>query len=128
MRKKAVAKSARKSVRGRPFAKGGDPRQGRGPAPGTGGRPPDAFKRRAQELANGGAGARHSVLEFWRRVRDGDEKEIVVTKDGDVLEVNPDIRTRLDANKMIAAYAEGLPGQSLEIKETTHEDALDQLE
>jgi hypothetical protein len=33
------------------FAKGPDSRRGRGPAPGTGGRPPDEFKARMRELA-----------------------------------------------------------------------------
>ena len=36
-------KSARKSVPGRPFTGKQDPRNGHGPAKGTGGRPPDEF-------------------------------------------------------------------------------------
>jgi hypothetical protein len=39
-------KSAHKTAKGRPFQKGGDPRQGRGPKPGApnAGRPRDEFK------------------------------------------------------------------------------------
>lgn len=46
-------KSARKSP-GKPFAKGEDPRRGRGPAPGApnAGRPPDKFKQEMQRLAS----------------------------------------------------------------------------
>lgn len=48
----AAEKSAHKSV-GRPFVKGGDPRQGRGPAKGApnAGRPPDLFRELCRELA-----------------------------------------------------------------------------
>src|SRR5687767_1252362 len=44
-------KSARKSARGRPFAKGGDPRQGRGPKKGAAnaGRPPNWLRDRCDE-------------------------------------------------------------------------------
>ena len=50
----ARKKSAAKSAPGKPFAKGGDPRQGKGPAKGApnAGRPPDEFKRRMQALAS----------------------------------------------------------------------------
>lgn len=49
----SAQKSARKSV-GRPFAKGHDPRQGRGPAKGSpnAGRPPNEFKAKMQALAS----------------------------------------------------------------------------
>lgn len=39
--------------RGKPFAKGADARRGRGPKPGTGGRPPNEFKDHMQALASG---------------------------------------------------------------------------
>ncbi len=48
-------KSATKSAgRGRPFTKGGDPRQGRGPKKGApnAGRPPSEFKRLMQRIAS----------------------------------------------------------------------------
>src|SRR5688572_15462436 len=45
-------KSARKSAHGRPFAKGGDPRQGRGPTKGApnAGRPPTWLRESCDEL------------------------------------------------------------------------------
>jgi hypothetical protein len=48
-------KSARKSAKpGKPFKKGGDPRQGRGPKPGApnAGRPPNAWNERMEALAD----------------------------------------------------------------------------
>lgn len=45
-------KSPEKSARGVPFKKGGDPRQGRGPKPGHGGRPPDEFRDFMRKLVN----------------------------------------------------------------------------
>ena len=47
-------KSAKKSTRGKPFAKGGDPRQGTGPAKGApnAGRPPDQWKASLRALAD----------------------------------------------------------------------------
>lgn len=44
-REKSAAKSPRK-LGGRPFAKGGDPRQGRGPKKGEGGAPPSELRKR----------------------------------------------------------------------------------
>lgn len=62
-------KSARKSVVGRPFKKGGDPRQGRGPKKGApnAGRPPDEFKARLAQLAS-----RDQTLEFLERCLNGE--------------------------------------------------------
>lgn len=50
---KAAKKSARKSATGRPFKKGGDARQGRGPKKGApnAGRRPDDFKALCASLA-----------------------------------------------------------------------------
>lgn len=47
-------KSAAKSAPGKPFEKGGDPRQGKGPKKGApnAGRPPDEFKRMMRALAS----------------------------------------------------------------------------
>lgn len=47
-------KSAKKSAPGKPFKKGGDPRQGRGPQKGApnAGRPPDEWKEKMRELAS----------------------------------------------------------------------------
>lgn len=42
--------SAAKTAPGKPFAEGDDPRRGRGPAPGTGGRPPIAFAEECKRL------------------------------------------------------------------------------
>lgn len=53
-----MEKTAKKSApRGRPFAKGSDPRQGRGPRKGApnAGRPPIAYKGRMAALADRGA-------------------------------------------------------------------------
>lgn len=50
----AKKKSARKSAPGRPFRKGSDPRQGRGPKKGApnAGRPRDDFKELCRQLAS----------------------------------------------------------------------------
>jgi hypothetical protein len=50
----SAKKSAKPRGKGVPFAKGGDPRQGRGPAPGApnAGRPPDEFKAMLAGLAS----------------------------------------------------------------------------
>lgn len=50
--KKSGAKSGARKKNAGTFKKGKDPRRGRGPKPGTGGRPPDEFKRRMRELAS----------------------------------------------------------------------------
>lgn len=51
---KSAPKSAPKTATGVPFQKGGDPRQGRGPAPGApnAGRPPDEWKARLRAMAS----------------------------------------------------------------------------
>ena len=59
-------KSAQKSP-GKPFAKGGDPRQGRGPKPGTGGRPPDEFRDLMRSLVN-----RQEAIKYLRACIDGE--------------------------------------------------------
>lgn len=53
--KKPAKKSARKSVTGKPFVEGADPRRGKGPAPGSpnAGRPKDEFKALCRDLASG---------------------------------------------------------------------------
>lgn len=60
-------KSARKSAPGKPFAKGGDPRQGRGPKPGHGGRPPDEFRDFMRNLVN-----RKAATDFLTKCVDGE--------------------------------------------------------
>ena len=54
MARKSAKKSAKPRGPGRPFQKGGDPRSGRGPAPGApkAGRPPDEFKAMLAGLAS----------------------------------------------------------------------------
>jgi hypothetical protein len=49
---KPPKKSAVKTVAGVPFKNGEDPRRGRGPKPGTGGRPPIEFRDRMREMAS----------------------------------------------------------------------------
>lgn len=69
---KSANKTARPGPPGKPFAKGGDPRQGRGPKPGApnAGRTPDWFKAKMGELAT-----RKEVLDYI--------EEHLVGKNGD---------------------------------------------
>ena len=64
-------KSARKSAGGKPFEKGGDPRQGRGPKKGApnAGRPPDEFKRTMRGIVS-----RKTVVERLKKLTGGSAK------------------------------------------------------
>lgn len=67
----ASEKSAEKSAPGKPFEKGGDPRQGRGPKKGApnAGRPPSEFKAAMRGLAS-----RRAVMDRLRTLTGGSKK------------------------------------------------------
>lgn len=83
-----MEKSAKKTV-GRPFKKGGDPRQGRGPEPGApnAGRPPSRVKQLAAEII---------------------ERKDLIGKLGSIAESGED-KDKIAAIKVLLAYGDGLP-------------------
>jgi hypothetical protein len=91
---KPPKKSAEKTAPGVPFEKGADPRRGRGPKPGTGGRPPNEFRDRMRELAN-----LQEVEAYTLKCLNG--------------EFGP--RFHLEARKWVAERGYGKPTQALEV-------------
>jgi hypothetical protein len=83
-------KSAHKSAPGRPFTGADDPRRGRGPKKGKGGRPPKAFKAFASDLAQ------DSELQDSLKA---------AALSGDV-----------SAIKLVIQYAEGLPVRTIRLE------------
>jgi len=110
--KKSAGKSAR--PRGRPFEQGLDLRRGRGPLKGapTAGRPPSRVRLLAQELTD-----RLRLVEVLAHIGAGDVyEEIGRRKDGKPIYGETRNADRINAIKVVLAYADGLPTQTIEAK------------
>lgn len=119
------AKSGKKSGNGQ-FAKGPDPRRGRGPAKGApnAGRPPDAWREACRQALADAKG-----LDVVKHMISGDILEQLGTdRDGKPIYGETRNGDRLGAVKFLANYAEGMPTQPIEIGEMTHEDWLDEID
>lgn len=71
------------------------------------GRPPDWLKKKCSELID-----KNKLLEFVVGVATGEETEVHVTKDGDVVDCAPSIHDRLRAVEMLLDRGYGKPNQS----------------
>jgi hypothetical protein len=106
MASRSVKKSARKSATGKPFQKGGDERQGKGPPKGQGGRPPDALKALCRELSD-----KHKLADIAAKI---------------ATDRHQDPRDRLAAIKLLWAYGFGQPTQHVDVT-SRHEESIEDL-
>lgn len=80
-----------------------------GKRPGAG-RKPDWLRAKCAAIID-----QHELIDFVGRVAAGEETEQHMTKEGDVIDVAPPMRVRLDAVEFLCDRAHGKPQQAVEL-------------
>lgn len=97
-------------MRGKPFAKGGDPRIAKGGAREGAGRPAEWLKAKCREIVD-----KNELIKFLGDVAKGNKIETVVTDTGIAVKVPAGVKSRISATTELLDRGYGKPNMTIEV-------------